>query len=174
MNTTMNCEFCTKRKFCSTKTFVLNFNLTRTSRFGSSVSLTCSLDTLNCGDFHSIKWYKDGQWVSVYSHSFRFLKKNLLFKFSILFSGKLSPPLQTESQLLLITQLMTLVKFSSSSNLWDWLMKDFINVRSHTWMWCSTVEWFNSRNWRLKLLQLDWKYFTETIMVSKRMSQMVS
>ena len=43
------------------------------SRLGSSVRLSCLVDTAKCGAVHSIKWYKEGQRVAVYSqiHTFR-------------------------------------------------------------------------------------------------------
>ena len=42
-------------------------------RLGGSTTLSCQVDTARCGDYHSIKWYRDGTRVAVYSniHSFR-------------------------------------------------------------------------------------------------------
>ena len=42
-------------------------------RLGGSTTLSCQVDTAKCGDYHSIKWYRDGLRVAVYSniHTFR-------------------------------------------------------------------------------------------------------
>ena len=42
-------------------------------RLGGSTTLSCQVDTAKCGDYHSIKWYRDGVRVAVYSniHTFR-------------------------------------------------------------------------------------------------------
>ena len=37
------------------------------ARAGSSVSLRCAVNKQRCGDFHSIKWYKENRRVYVYS-----------------------------------------------------------------------------------------------------------
>ena len=34
---------------------------------GSTVSLSCAVNKPRCGDFHSIKWYKENRRVYVYS-----------------------------------------------------------------------------------------------------------
>lgn len=34
---------------------------------GDDVSLSCSVDVGECGDFHSIKWYRDNQRVFLFS-----------------------------------------------------------------------------------------------------------
>ena len=42
-------------------------------RLGGSATLSCLVDTARCGDYHSIKWYRDGIRVAVFSnmHTFR-------------------------------------------------------------------------------------------------------
>ena len=42
-------------------------------RLGGSATLSCLVDTARCGDYHSIKWYRDGVRVAVFSnmHTFR-------------------------------------------------------------------------------------------------------
>ena len=35
------------------------------------MSLGCQVDTVLCGDYHSVKWYKEGARVGVISHDFR-------------------------------------------------------------------------------------------------------
>ena len=40
-------------------------------RKGGRVSLGCVVDTGLCGDYHSVKWYKDGARLGVLSHGFR-------------------------------------------------------------------------------------------------------
>jgi len=37
------------------------------ARAGGSVSLRCAVNRARCGDFHSIKWYKENRRVFVYS-----------------------------------------------------------------------------------------------------------
>jgi hypothetical protein len=34
---------------------------------GQEVSVPCSVDVATCGDFHSVKWYRESQRVFVYS-----------------------------------------------------------------------------------------------------------
>ena len=42
-------------------------------RLGGTTTLACQVDQARCGDYHSIKWYRDGLRVAVYSniHTFR-------------------------------------------------------------------------------------------------------
>lgn len=35
---------------------------------GTNVVLPCRVDTAQCGDLHSVKWYRDNQRVYVFSH----------------------------------------------------------------------------------------------------------
>lgn len=35
---------------------------------GLSVSLPCRVDTAQCGELHSVKWYRDNQRIYVFSH----------------------------------------------------------------------------------------------------------
>ena len=44
------------------------------ARSGDSVSLKCSINSAHCGDFHSIKWYKENRRVFVYSPMADFAK----------------------------------------------------------------------------------------------------
>lgn len=37
------------------------------ARAGSGVTLRCAVNKARCGDFHSIKWYKENRRVYVYS-----------------------------------------------------------------------------------------------------------
>ena len=37
------------------------------ARAGEAVSLSCAVNKPRCGDFHSIKWYKENRRVYVYS-----------------------------------------------------------------------------------------------------------
>jgi hypothetical protein len=37
------------------------------ARSGDSISLPCIINREECGDFHSIKWYKENRRVFVYS-----------------------------------------------------------------------------------------------------------
>lgn len=36
-------------------------------RAGDEVSIPCSVDVIACGDFHSVKWYRESQRVFVFS-----------------------------------------------------------------------------------------------------------
>ena len=42
-------------------------------RKGEAVSLGCQVDTVLCGDYHSVKWYKEGTRLGVISHGFRYV-----------------------------------------------------------------------------------------------------
>ena len=42
---------------------------------GSTVSLSCAVNKPRCGDFHSIKWYKENRRVYVYSPVVDFSKE---------------------------------------------------------------------------------------------------
>ena len=44
---------------------------------GDVISLPCSVDTAQCGEYHSIKWYKGGSRVAVYSELFRHAEDEL-------------------------------------------------------------------------------------------------
>ena len=44
------------------------------ARAGESVSLPCVINRGECGDFHSIKWYKENRRVFVYSPMADFAK----------------------------------------------------------------------------------------------------
>ena len=44
------------------------------ARAGDSVSLPCVINRGECGDFHSIKWYKENRRVFVYSPMADFAK----------------------------------------------------------------------------------------------------
>ena len=44
------------------------------ARDGESVSLPCVVNRAECGDFHSIKWYKENRRVFVYSPLAEFAK----------------------------------------------------------------------------------------------------
>ena len=45
------------------------------ARAGDTVSLSCTLNKPRCGDFHSIKWYKENRRVYVYSPVVDFSKE---------------------------------------------------------------------------------------------------
>ena len=47
------------------------------ARAGESVSLTCRVNKPRCGDFHSIKWYKENRRVYVYSPVVDFSKESV-------------------------------------------------------------------------------------------------
>ena len=55
------------------------------------MSLGCQVDTLLCGDYHSVKWYKEGARVGVISHDFRCENKSRSTDHNFLMSGKLRP-----------------------------------------------------------------------------------
>ena len=40
-------------------------------RKGGRVSLGCVVDTGLCGDYHSVKWYRQGARLAVISHDYR-------------------------------------------------------------------------------------------------------
>ena len=44
------------------------------------MSLGCQVDTVLCGDYHSVKWYKEGTRVGVISHGFRYDKISDILK----------------------------------------------------------------------------------------------
>ena len=41
---------------------------------GGSVTIVCRVNQVHCGDFHSIKWYKENKRVFVYSPVVNFTK----------------------------------------------------------------------------------------------------
>ena len=45
------------------------------ARAGDTVSLSCAVNKPRCGDFHSIKWYKENRRVYVYSPVVDFSKE---------------------------------------------------------------------------------------------------
>ena len=45
------------------------------ARAGQTVSLSCAVNKPRCGDFHSIKWYKENRRVYVYSPVVDFSKE---------------------------------------------------------------------------------------------------
>ena len=47
------------------------------ARAGTSVTLRCAINKARCGDFHSIKWYKENRRVYVYSPVVDFSKVNI-------------------------------------------------------------------------------------------------
>ena len=59
---------------------------------GSSVSLSCAVNKPRCGDFHSIKWYKENRRVYVYSPVVDFSKEivNIITRNLIRFLSQLN------------------------------------------------------------------------------------
>ena len=50
------------------------------SKAGFNVDLPCVINQAECGDFHSIKWYKENRRVYVYSPIANFAKGQLIWK----------------------------------------------------------------------------------------------
>ena len=50
------------------------------SKAGFNVDLPCVINQAECGDFHSIKWYKENRRVYVYSPIANFAKGQLISK----------------------------------------------------------------------------------------------
>ena len=63
------------------------------ARAGEAVSLSCAVNKPRCGDFHSIKWYKENRRVYVYSPVVDFSKEivNIITRNLIRFLTQLSP-----------------------------------------------------------------------------------
>ena len=60
------------------------------SKAGFNVDLPCVINQAECGDFHSIKWYKENRRVYVYSPIANFAKGQLIWKclFGVIVSSK--------------------------------------------------------------------------------------
>ena len=63
------------------------------ARAGEAVSLSCAVNKPRCGDFHSIKWYKENRRVYVYSPVVDFSKEivDIITRNLIRFLTQLSP-----------------------------------------------------------------------------------
>ena len=63
------------------------------ARAGDTVSLSCAVNKPRCGDFHSIKWYKENRRVYVYSPVVDFSKEivDIITRNLIRFLTQLSP-----------------------------------------------------------------------------------
>ena len=71
------------------------------SKAGFNVDLPCVINQAECGDFHSIKWYKENRRVYVYSPIANFAKAEgeLVERGNLIFDGKMGSTKTTRLQI---------------------------------------------------------------------------
>ena len=104
-------------------------------------SLRCDIDIDKCGDYHSIKWYKDGHRIAVYSHMYKYRYHENVFQILLSFIylwvsylTSMHGDLLEES---LITNVSLLIAFFQHSN------RSNIGRYARNWSHSS-----GSRNWK--------------------------